>query len=147
MTLRKAHGSYLGQCDVKTGNDDAAAMAFEKAARMDYDRNVSEVALYNYVAALTRRWQSAVLSSSVDMLEGFIKLYPNSEYTPKVEEYLATAYYNERNYTKSTRKHRKIRRPSKDVLAAKQKILLRTGNRIDDQWSSAGGFRILQPLA
>lgn len=117
---------YLGQCDVKTGNDDAAAMAFEKAARMDYDRNVSEVALYNYVAALTRGGK-VPFSSSVDMLEGFIKLYPNSEYTPKVEEYLATAYYNERNYTKALASIEKIRRPSKDVLAAKQKILYELG--------------------
>lgn len=117
---------YLGQCDVKTGNDDAAAMAFEKAARMDYDRNVSEVALYNYVAALTRGGKIP-FSSSVDMLEGFIKLYPNSEYTPKVEEYLATAYYNERNYSKALVNIEKIRRPSNAVLAAKQKILYELG--------------------
>lgn len=117
---------YLGQCDVNTGNDDAAAMAFEKAARMDYDRNVSEVALYNYVAALTRGGK-VPFSSSVDMLEGFIKLYPGSEYTPKVEEYLATAYYNERNYSKALANIEKIRRPSKAVLAAKQKVLYELG--------------------
>lgn len=117
---------YLGQCDVKTGNDDAAAMAFEKAARMDYDRNVAEVALYNYVAALTRGGK-VPFSSSVDMLEGFIKLYPNSAYTPKVEEYLATAYYNERNYSKALANIEKIRKPSNAVLAAKQKILYELG--------------------
>ncbi len=117
---------YLGQCDVKSGNDDAAAMAFEKAARMDYDRNVSEVALYNYVAALTRGGK-VPFSSSVDMLEGFIKLYPDSEYTPKVEEYLAAAYYNDRNYTKALANIEKIRRPSKDVIAAKQKVLYELG--------------------
>lgn len=117
---------YLGQCDVKTGNDDAALMAFEKAARMEADRNVSEVALYNYVAALTRGG-SVPFTSSVDMLEGFIRLYPNSEYTPKVEEYLATAYYNERDYTKALASIEKIRRPSAKVLAAKQKVLYELG--------------------
>ncbi len=117
---------YLGQCDVKTGNDDAAAMAFEKAARMDYDRNVSEVALYNYVAALTRGG-TVPFSSSVDMLEGFIKLYPDSEYTPKVEEYLATAYYNEKNYSKALANIEKIKKPSKAVLTAKQKVLYELG--------------------
>ena len=117
---------YLGQCDVQTGNNDGAAIAFEKAARMDYDRDVSEVALYNYVAALTRGG-SAPFASSVDMLEGFIKLYPDSEYTPKVEEYLATAYYNERNYSKALANIEKIRHPSKGVLGAKQKILYELG--------------------
>lgn len=117
---------YLGQCDVKNGNDDAAAMAFEKAARMDFDREVSEVALYNYAAALTRGGK-VPFASSADMLEGFIKLYPNSEYTPKVEEYLATAYYNDRNYTKALASIEKIRKPSNAVLAAKQKILYEAG--------------------
>ncbi|MDE6340610.1 MAG: tetratricopeptide repeat protein [Muribaculaceae bacterium] len=117
---------YLGQCDVKAGNDDAAAIAFEKAARMDYDRDVSEVALYNYVAALTRGGK-VPFASSVDMLEGFIKLYPHSEYTPKVEEYLATAYYNEHNYSKALANIEKIRKPSNAVLAAKQKILYELG--------------------
>lgn len=117
---------YLGQCDVKNGNDDAAAIAFEKAARMDFDRNVSEVALYNYIAALTRGG-NVPFASSADMLEGFIKLYPNSEYTPKVEEYLATAYYNDRNYTKALANIEKIRKPSKAVFAAKQKILYELG--------------------
>lgn len=117
---------YLGQCDVKTGNDDAAAMAFEKAARMDQDREVSETALYNYVAAVTRGGK-VPFSSSVDLLEGFIKLYPRSEYTPKVEEYLATAYYNESNYTKALESINKIARPSSSVLAAKQKVLYELG--------------------
>ena len=117
---------YLGQCDVKTGNDDAAAMAFEKAARMDFDKDVSETALYNYVAASTRGGK-VPFSSSVDLLEGFIKLYPHSEYTPKVEEYLATAYYNEKNYSKAIESINKIPNPSASVLTAKQKVLYELG--------------------
>lgn len=117
---------FLGQCDMKNGNDDAAAMAFEKAARMDFDRNVSETALYNYAAALTRGGK-VPFASSADMLEGFIKLYPNSEYTPLVEGYLAVAYYNDQNYTKALENIEKIRKPSKEILAAKQKVLYQLG--------------------
>lgn len=117
---------YMGQCDVKNGNDDAAAMAFEKAARMDLDPQVSEVAMYNYVAALTRGGK-VPFSSSVDMLEGFIKLFPNSEYTQQVEEYLATAYYNDRNYAKALASIEKIKHPTSAVLSAKQNILYELG--------------------
>lgn len=117
---------YMGQCDVATGNDDAAAMAFEKAARMGYDRNVSETALYNYVAAVTRGGK-VPFSSSVDLLEGFIRDYPHSEYTPKVEEYLATAYYNERDYAKALKNIKRIKNPSASVMAAKQKVLYELG--------------------
>lgn len=117
---------YLGQCDVKQGNDDAAAMAFEKAARMDFDANVSETALFNYAAAITRGGK-VPFSSSIDLLEGFLKAYPNSEYAPKIEEYLATAYYNERDYAKALASIERIKRPSANVLAAKQKVLYELG--------------------
>lgn len=117
---------YLGQCDMHNGNDDAAAIAFEQSARMDLDQAVAEVAMYNYVAALTRGGK-VPFSSSANVIEGFIKLYPNSQYTPKVEEYLATAYYNDRNYAKALESIEKITSPSKAVLAAKQKILYELG--------------------
>ena len=117
---------YLGQCDVKGNNPDAAAIAFEKAARMSYDRNVSETALYNYAAAVTRGGK-VPFTSSVDLLEGFLKSFPNSQYAPKVEEYLATAYYNERDYARALASIEKIRKPSAKVLAAKQKVLYELG--------------------
>lgn len=117
---------YIGQCDLKGGNPDAAAMAFEKAARLDYDPDVTETALYNYAAAVTRGGKIP-FSSSASLLEQFIKSYPDSEYTPTVEEYLATAYYNDRNYRKALQSIEAIRKPSTRVLAAKQKILYELG--------------------
>lgn len=117
---------FSGQCYVKLDREDAAAMAFEKAARMEADSNVSETALYNYVASITRGGK-VPFSSSADLLESFITRYPDSEYAPQVEEYLATAYYNDRNYAKALRRIEAIRNPSARVLAAKQKILYELG--------------------
>ena len=117
---------YIGQCDLKSGNMDAAAMAFEKAAKLDYDPNVTETAIYNYAAALTRGGKIP-FSSSATLMEDFIKRFPDSEYTPKVEEYLASAYYNDRNYRKALSSINAIRKPSANVLAAKQKILYELG--------------------
>ncbi len=117
---------YIGQCDVKLGDDSAAILSFEKAAKMNYDRNVGETALYNYAAAVTRG-SSVPFASSVELLEKFTVAYPNSEYAPKVEEYLATAYYNDKNYSKALANIQKIKNPSKNVLSAKQKILYELG--------------------
>ncbi len=117
---------YIGQCDLKSGNMDAAAMAFEKAAKLNYDPAVTETAMYNYAAALTRGGKIP-FSSSAGMMEKFITDYPDSEYTPKIEEYLATAYYNDRDYRKALASINAIRRPSENVLAAKQKILYELG--------------------
>lgn len=117
---------YLGQCDIRDGNPDTAAMAFEKAAKMGCDREVTETALYNYAAAVTRGGKIP-FASSATLLEQFIKSYPDSEYTPRIEEYLAQAYYNDRDYDKALKYIEAIRRPSKDVLSVKQKILYQLG--------------------
>lgn len=117
---------YLGQCYLRRDNPTSAAMAFEKANRMPYDREVSETALYNYVTALTRGGK-VPFSSSSELLETFVKRYPDSEYTPEVEAYLATAYYNDRDYKKALQSIDAIRNPSDRMLAARQKILYELG--------------------
>lgn len=117
---------YLGQCDLQNGDYDAAAMAFEKSQKMGLDPVVTETALYNYVAAVTRGGK-VPFASSVELLEGFLKNYPDSEYAPMVEEYLATAFYNDRNYAKALASINRIKEPSKKILQAKQKILYELG--------------------
>lgn len=117
---------YLGQCGVKQHDDSAAAMAFEKAYKLNFDRKVTETALYNYVAA-RGRGGNIPFASSVDMLEDFLRTFPNSEYAPAVQEYLATAYYNDHDYKRALTSIERIKRPSAKVLAAKQKILYELG--------------------
>lgn len=117
---------YMGQCDLKSGNADAAAMAFEKAARMNYDRNVAERALYDYAAAVTRGGKIP-FSSSADLLERFISTYPDSKHTPVVKEYLAVAYYNDHAYARALQHINSIKKPSAHVEEIKQKILYELG--------------------
>lgn len=117
---------YLGQCYLKQDNPAAAALAFEKASREDYDRKVTETALYNYVTSLTRGGK-VPFSSSSDLLESFVQRFPNSEYTPEVEGYLATAYYNDRNFERALVYIDAIRHPSSAISALKQKVLYELG--------------------
>lgn len=117
---------YTGQCEVALGNDPTAILAFEKAAKMNFDSKVGETALYNYAAAVTRG-NTVPFSSSSELLEKFVTSYPDSQYAPQVEEYLATAYYNDRNYSRALENINKIKNPSKGVLAARQKILYELG--------------------
>lgn len=117
---------YLGQCAVRSGDDSGAALAFEKAYRMNFDRDVTETALYNYVAARTRGG-NIPFGSSVDMLEDFLERFPDSEYADRVEAYLATAYYNEKDYARALQSIERIQRPSDKVMGAKQKVLYELG--------------------
>lgn len=117
---------YLGQCAMLKGNSSAAAMAFEKAYRMGFDKKVSEAALYNYAVARTEGGRIP-FDSSIDILEDFSKTFPKSEYAPIVDEYLATAYYNEKDYAHALQSINRISNPSEKVLTAKQKILYELG--------------------
>lgn len=117
---------YLGQCALRENNPTSAALAFERATRLDADRNVSETALYNYVTALTRGGK-VPFSSSADMLETFTQKFPDSEYTPEVESYLATAYYNDHNYLKALAAINSIKHPTGEQLSVKQKVLYELG--------------------
>lgn len=117
---------YLGQCALQRGDTSEAAIAFEKAVRRNYDKNVEEAALYNYVTAVTRGGK-VPFASSADLLERFIDQYPDSEFAPEVETYLATAYYNDHNYTKALSTINGIKNPTKDDLTLKQKALYELG--------------------
>lgn len=117
---------YLGQIAVSENDPDAAAISFEKAAKMDFDPAVTETALFNYIAARTHGG-NIPFSSSVNLLNEFLGHYPNSRFAPKLREYLATAYYNEKDYARALESINRIPNPSRDVVAAKQKILYELG--------------------
>lgn len=116
----------LGQCALHEGRDAEAALAFEKSAGMDIDRRLTENALYNYAVAVTRGG-NIPFSSATDLLERFVTRFPDSEYAPDVEQYLATAYYNDKNYEKALRSINAIRYPSQAVTDAKKKVLYELG--------------------
>lgn len=93
---------------------------------MGYDRNVTETALFNYITARTRGG-NIPFSSSIPLLQEFIQKFPSSQYAPRVEEFLASAYFNEKDYSNALASINRIKRPSQKVLEAKQKILYQLG--------------------
>jgi len=117
---------YLGQIAVRQKDSNAAAMSFEKASKMNFDPDVTEAAMFNYIAARTHGG-NIPFSSSIPLLTGFLRQFPRSRYAPQVEEYLATAYFNEKNYAKALESVNRIPNPSRKVTAAKQKILYELG--------------------
>lgn len=117
---------YLGQIAVKEGDSNAAAISFEKASKMSFDPDVTETAMFNYIAARTHGG-NIPFSSSIPLLSEFLRRFPRSKYSSQVEEYLATAYFNEKDYANALKSVNRIQRPSQGVLTAKQKILYELG--------------------
>ena len=117
---------YMGQCYSRTGNRNAALMAYEHAYRLDYSRAVAETAYYNY-AVTTIDGGKAPFASSVGVLEGFLSKYPDSKYAPEVETFLINGYLSENNYEAALAAIDRIQRPSPAIEGARQRVLFMLG--------------------
>ena len=117
---------YIGQIAMRRGKNSIAAINFEKAYNIGYDRKISETALYNYAVARIEGGNVPFGTSTV-ILEDFAKTFPKSQYAPIVDEYLSIAYYNEKNYEKALNSLNRIKNPTNNTLKSKQIILYELG--------------------
>ncbi len=115
-----------GQALMKLGEKDAALLAFDKALRLDYDKDVQEAAYYNYAVA---KFSGANIpfGSSVATFEAFLTRFPDSKYAPEVQEYIVDGYLTDHNYEQALESINRMKRPSPQVIAAKQKVLYNLG--------------------
>lgn len=120
--LAQSASLYLGQTAMRAKDYTAAAMHFDRAARMTADREVAETALYNYAAATTSGGRVPFGSASL-LLEDFGSRYPNSKYAPAVNEYLASGYMAERRYDRALARLERIKNPDRNVRKMMQTAL------------------------
>lgn len=131
LTDALGQGAWLltGQCWLGEGDERKAAVAFERAYRLNADPAVTEQALYNYGAAVTRG-SGVPFSTGSELLERFAERYPDSEHTPAVHKYLATAFFNDGHYEEALEYADAIAHPDKGVRAMTQKILYALGVKL-----------------
>lgn len=119
---------YIGQAYLQSGNMNAASIAFEKAYKMDFDRDVQETAFYNFAIAQSRGGK-VPFSNSVQIFEDFLNKFPKSKYASGVEDYIINSYMASRDYDNALATISKIESPSAKMMKAKQNVLYRLGVR------------------
>ncbi len=119
---------YLGQCYVKEGQPDGAMMAFEKAFRDNYESRVAEEAFYNYIVARVDGGRMP-FGKSVSIMEEFLDKYPRSRYADDVRQNLVTGFMSDNDYESALRIIESTADPSKNMIAAKQRVLFMLGTR------------------
>lgn len=117
---------YIGQSQLKTGERKLAALAFEKAAGMDFDREVKENAFYNY-AVCQSKGSTTPFGNDIELFETFLNEFPGSKYKDAVEKHLVQAYYTTNNYERALASIENIKNPSATILKAKQNVLYNLG--------------------
>ena len=119
----------VGQAYQSLGNAKAALMAFDKAAHLDFDPKLTEMAYYNYAVAQVDGGRIP-FGSSVQTLEEFLTRYPQSRYAPTVQEYLVKGYMATDDYAGALRSLNAIKgTPSDAVLDARQQVNFVLGTR------------------
>lgn len=113
---------YIGQAYLHEKEYNSAAMAFNRALNMQYDEDVRETAYYNYAVATTMGGR-VPFTSTVSVFNDFLEYYPNSKYAPQVQKHIVNTYLTDNNYAAALESINKMRQPSKETLAAKQRAL------------------------
>lgn len=136
--LGQAGYMLLGQAYLKTNDTGNAILAFDAAARTEYDRTISEEALYNYVMLMNQNGGSA-FGQAITASQRFLTEYPNSRYTNDVNEALATTLLSTKNYDTALSAINSIKSPGNQILNAKQIILFQIGVQyfIDGKYDNA----------
>jgi TolA-binding protein len=136
--LGQAGQMLLGQSYLKLNDTQNAVMAFSAAARSEFDRSISEEALYNYVMIRNRDGGSA-FGEAITASQRFIAEYPASKYINDVNNALAATLLSSKNYSTALAAINSIASPGRPILDAKQVILYQLGvqNFIDRKYDLA----------
>ncbi len=130
----------LGQIAASSDNSKEAALAFSQSARRNYDPNIGEKALYNYITSSTQG-ATVPFSSVASLYETYLKDYSNSdvEHNNQLNRRFAQEYYREHNYAQALACIDRIVGRDPEVSLERQKILYELGRQelIDRQYGEA----------
>lgn len=124
--LAQSSWLYIGQIYVNKGDTQAAALAFDKAAKESWDQDIARTASYN-LAVTSALGSNLPFSDAAESMENFIETYPDSQYASHLSSYLANAYYGRRDYEAALRQVEKISPATPESRLMRQKILYQLG--------------------
>jgi TolA-binding protein len=126
--LGQAAYMLLGQSYLKVNDNTNALMAFDAAARSNFDSKISEDALYNYVL-LTNKGSVSAFDQSINAFQRFLTEYPNSKYNNEINSLFASTLLSSKNYNSALNAINNIKSPSRQILDAKQIITFQLGTQ------------------
>ena len=118
----KAQNAYyiIGDCYLKTGNNNLAMQSFLEASKSDFSEEIKEDALYNY-AKLQYETSGSPFNSAIKALEQYVNTYPHSARGEEAMSYLSDIYLSTKNYKGAIASLDKITSKSPALLKAYQR--------------------------
>ena len=109
----------LGDCFLKTDQLKSAQVAFSRAAKLDFDQQITEDAYFNY-AKISYQLSFDPYDEAIKAFEAYLDTYPNSERKNEAYLFLLNVYMKTKNYQAAIDVIGKIRNPDNQVKKAFQ---------------------------
>lgn len=119
--LSQSAAYHIAAAYLELDDKRAAMQSFSIAADGDFDAAIREDALFNY-GKLQFELGGGVFNEAINVLSRYIAEYPRSARTVEAREYLASAYYNSKNYKAAYDAIKLIPDPDNNIRTAFQKI-------------------------
>ncbi|HOO98892.1 MAG TPA: tetratricopeptide repeat protein [Bacteroidales bacterium] len=87
----------LGDCYLQKGDKKRAQLGFSEASKMNFDRDITEQALFNY-AKLAYEISYSPFGEVINAFQDYIEKFPASERIDEAYNYLVSSYMQVRNY-------------------------------------------------
>lgn len=117
----------LADSYIKTNNKADAMKAFSMAANMNFDAEISEDALYNFVKLTYELDQSTLYTNKIDVLTKYYNKYPNSKHRDEISGFLLNLYINSGDHASAMAVADKVKNPSPEVKKALQRTYFDQG--------------------
>ena len=116
----------LGDCYLKINQKKYAKNAFQEAAKMKFDKNIQEDALFNF-AKITYDISFNPYNEAINAFQLYLKTYPNSSNKTEAYNYLVNLYLTTNNYKDALESIEKIEIKNEKMKAAYQQITFNRG--------------------
>jgi TolA-binding protein len=132
---------HLGDCYLKLKDKKRARVAFEAAAKFDFDKAIQEDALFNQLK-LNYELSFSPFNEIISSFLRFIELFPNSDKVDQAYDYLGKAFLTTKNYKQALESMEKIKRKDANVYRSMQRIACYRGLELftSMQFNEAIGF-------
>ncbi len=130
---------HLAYCYIKEDQKQFASNAFASAYELDYDREITEDALFNY-AKLSMEISKDPYNTSIQNLEKYLEDFPDSPRRTEAHKYLASLYLSTNNYERALQSIEKIQYKNPEMSSAYQKILFYRGVELFNQHNFQGAI-------
>lgn len=118
-TLAQNASYYLGKLYVEQQNFLFAIAAFDKAASLDFNKEIQEEAVFNSAKV---NFEANKYSQAIIALDKFMRDYPSSDYIPEANNLISEAFLNTNDYSRAITFIERIPNKSERLKEAYQKV-------------------------